>query len=94
MNLAIIKSIEKENIKFLTFPKKEILPKTQEKIIRKMDLLRALALGNLQRNKVKIIFIDNEGLKKVETTIWGCTDKEVILKQGTIIPIERIHSVM
>ena len=34
--------------------------------------------------------MDMDGLKKVETTVWGITDTSVILKQATIIPLERI----
>jgi hypothetical protein len=27
----------------------------------------------------------------VDTTVWGLTEERVILKQGVVIPIERIH---
>ena len=64
-----------------------------EKINRFVELHRALYLGNLEREKVRIVFSDNESLKRVETTIWGVTDKAVILKKYTIIPLERIVSV-
>ncbi|WP_299443236.1 hypothetical protein [uncultured Aquimarina sp.] len=90
MNVQII---EKEQIKFLTFPKEDVLNKRKDQIDRTLELQRALSLGNLERHKVKIVFVDNKGLKKVETTIWGITDKEVILKQATIIPLERIISI-
>ncbi|MHA7060130.1 hypothetical protein ACWGOQ_0023080 [Aquimarina sp. M1] len=90
---ANIQSIEKENIKFLTFPKEDVLNKRKDQIDRILELQRALSLGNLERQKVKIVFVDNKGFKKVETTIWGITDKEVILKQATIIPLERIISI-
>ncbi|WP_108805541.1 hypothetical protein [Aquimarina sp. Aq107] len=85
--------IEKEQIKFLTFPKEDVLNKRKDQIDRILELQRALSLGNLERQKVRIVFVDNKGLKKVETTIWGITDKEVILKQATIIPLERIISI-
>jgi len=88
-----IQPIEKEQIKFLTFPKEDVLNKRKDQIDRILKLQRALSLGNLERQKVKIVFVDTEGLKKVETTIWGITDKEVILKQATIIPLERIISI-
>ncbi|SEM29457.1 hypothetical protein SAMN04487910_4658 [Aquimarina amphilecti] len=88
-----VQSIEKEQIKFLTFPKEDVLNKRKDQIDRILELQRALSLGNLERQKVKIVFVDNKGLKKVETTIWGITDKEVILKQATIIPLERIISI-
>ncbi|AXT50288.1 hypothetical protein D1818_05380 [Aquimarina sp. BL5] len=88
-----VQPIEKEQIKFLTFPKEDVLNKRKDQIDRILELQRALSLGNLERHKVKIVFVDNKGLKKVETTIWGITDKEVILKQSTIIPLERIISI-
>ncbi|MDH7448321.1 hypothetical protein [Aquimarina sp. 2201CG14-23] len=88
-----VQPIEKEQIKFLTFPKEDVLNKRKDQIDRILELQRALSLGNLERQKVKIVFVDNKGLKKVETTIWGITDREVILKQSTIIPLERIISI-
>ena len=90
---ANVQLIEKEQIKFLTFPKEDVLTKKKDQINRILELQRALSLGNLERLKVKIVFVDNKGLKKVETTIWGITDKEVILKQAAIIPLERIISI-
>ncbi len=85
-----IQMVEKEQIKFLTFPKSEVLNKKIDQVNRIIDLRRALTLGNLEHLKVKIIFADDQGFKKVETTVWGITDREVILKQSTTIPLERI----
>ncbi|MFL1895648.1 hypothetical protein ACJRPK_08085 [Aquimarina sp. 2-A2] len=82
--------VEKEQIKFLKFPKEEVLKKRKDQIDRILDLQRALSLGNLEHQKVKILFMDDQGSKKVETTIWGITDKAVILKESTVIPMERI----
>lgn len=86
-------TVAKEQIKFLKFPKEEVLKKKNAIVNRFLDLQRALSLGNLEREKVKIFFMDNHGLKKVETTVWGITDKSVILKQSTIIPLKRIVSI-
>lgn len=86
-------SIEKENIRGLKFPDSEVLSSKDAIKIRQSDLDRALKLGNLEHNKIKIVFEDSEGLKQVETTVWGVTDKRVILKQGVLIPIHRIHEV-
>ncbi|CAM1344460.1 hypothetical protein [Tenacibaculum amylolyticum] len=85
-----VKTVEKEQIKFLTFPKNEILEKRKDQANRSLELQRALALGNLERQKVKITFVDDDGYKRVETTVWGVTDKSVILKQATLIPLQRI----
>ncbi|MFC5045909.1 hypothetical protein ACFSTE_20325 [Aquimarina hainanensis] len=85
-----IQTIEKEQIKFLKFPKKEVLNKRKDQIDRILELQRAMVLGNIEHQKVKIVFVDDNGIKRVETTIWGITDKEVILKGSTIIPLKRI----
>jgi len=88
-----IKNIEKEEIKFLTFPKQEVLVNKKDKYNRYLSLKRAMKLGNLEREKVRIVFADDQGSKKVETTVWGFTDRSVILKQSTILPVERIISI-
>jgi len=88
-----ITNIEKEDIKFLNFPKQEVLPNKIDKRNRCLSLRRAMRLGNLEHEKVSITFVDDQGSKKVETTVWGITDRSVILKQSTIIPLERIISI-
>jgi len=86
-------SIEKENIRGLKFPEKDVLASKDEIKIRYSNLERALKLGNLEHNKIKIVFEDADGLKQVETTVWGVTDNRIILKQGVLIPIHRIHEI-
>jgi uncharacterized protein (UPF0248 family) len=54
---------------------------------------RAMLLGNNHKHKVKIVFEDDECVKEVETTVWGFTDKRVLLKRGLVIPIHRIHEI-
>ena len=85
--------IEKEEISEFSFPKEDVLQTEEEREERQVRIKRGMRLGNNMKRKVKIIFEDIEGLKKVETTIWGFTDKNVILKKTTIIPIRRIHEV-
>lgn len=86
-------SVEKENILGLKFPDNDVLASKDEIKIRYASLERALKLGNLEHNKIKIVFEDADGVKQVETTVWGVTDKRVILKQGVLIPIHRIHEI-
>ncbi|MGB3948840.1 MAG: hypothetical protein WBM13_12710 [Bacteroidia bacterium] len=85
--------VEKESIRDLKFPENEVLTSKDAIRLREADLERALKLGNLEHNKIKIVFEDSEGVKQVETTVWGVTDKRVILKQGVLIPIHRIHEI-
>ena len=91
--LFIIKIVQKEQIKFLKFPKEDVLKKEKEKNNLILELRRAMYLGNLEREKVRITFKDDSGTKRVETTIWAVTDESVILKQSTVIPLSRILSV-
>lgn len=86
-------SIEKEKIETLKFPQEEVLIDVQLINERNAELNRALTLGNLEHTKIKIYFEDDKSRKLVETTVWGVTDKRVILKQGVVIPINRVHKI-
>ena len=83
--------IEKEAIENLHFPEIDVLEDNEAINQRNSDLDRALSLGNLEHSKIKIYFEDDQSKKVVETTIWGVTDKRVILKKGVVIPINRIY---
>lgn len=85
--------IEKEKVSELKFPEREVLVSNDDIRVRMMDLDRALKLGNLEHGKIKIVFEDTSGIKQVETTIWGVTDKRVILKHGVLIPIHCIRHI-
>lgn len=82
--------IEKEIIDFLRFPSSEVLPSAHERTKRDNELIKALLLGNNYRTKVRIFFEDDEDLKVVETTIWGVSDNDVLLKGDLVIPKRRI----
>lgn len=85
--------VAKENVSILSFPKSDVLLSENKQNERKQRVIRAMKLGNNKKFKVKIIFEDIESLKKVETTIWGVTEKNIILKQGILIPLHRIHEI-
>lgn len=85
--------VEKEDIAKLVFPKEEVLKDAEKQKELKAALDKALKLGNAYKGKVKILFEDTEGLKSVETTIWGVTDKNILLKQTIILPTRRIHEI-
>ncbi|MBA3899199.1 MAG: hypothetical protein H0X62_03160 [Bacteroidetes bacterium] len=83
--------VQKEEIANFLFPAKEVL-ETEDKISnRRLELERATTLGNAEHGKIKIIFEDRDGVKKVETTIWATTESNIVLKGGVFIPIHRIH---
>ena len=88
-----VQLIEKEQLGNLKFPDTEVLTTADEKLQLQKTLDKALALGNLDKVKVQIIFEDKEGLKRVDTTVWGITEKNILLKGDRRIPIKRIHSI-
>ncbi len=79
--------IEKELIASLSF-KQEVKIKQHPDLNRQIE--DATRLGNAFRSKVSIIFHDDTGLKRVETTIWAAGTKFICLKGGVWIPIQRI----
>ncbi len=79
--------IEKETIKDLSF-KHPLEVEQQENIHNKLE--EATRLGNGYRTKVGIIFQDDEGLKRVNTTVWAKGQKFICLKGGMWIPINHI----
>lgn len=86
--------IEKEEIASLIFPKSPVQKTIDELKVLKHSLRRAMILGNLHHSKIKIVFEDDKGPKEVRTTVWAVGDKNIVLKQGTIIPINRIVSIL
>ncbi|MFS4466403.1 hypothetical protein [Maribacter sp. 2210JD10-5] len=83
--------IEKEAISELQFTSLEVLENMDQKKLRTNQLMRALQLGNLLKNKVNIYFKDvEENLMRVNTTIWAVTNDAVVLKQGIYIPRNRV----
>ncbi|MCX7728995.1 MAG: hypothetical protein N2203_05950 [Bacteroidia bacterium] len=89
----VFEMIEKEKIADLKFPDEDVIKDEEMRKQRLRDLERATTLGNLDKIKFKIYFADDKSHKYTETTIWGLTDKRVILKQGIMIPISRIFEI-
>lgn len=79
--------VEKEQIASLSFDKKPVVK--QHPNLRK-QIEKATRLGNAYHTKVSIYFTDNEGLKRVDTTIWASGGKYICLKGGIWLPIDHI----
>lgn len=84
--------VEKEFIPKLSFSDKtEVKQQHNHNLMQKLS--DATSLGNIHHRKVFIIFEDDEGIKKVDTTIW-CTGRDYIcLKGGLWLPVSRIHDI-
>ena len=86
-----IELIQKETIvdcKFLN----DIQLNQQENLLQQIK--DATILGNSHRTKVTIIFQDDAGIKRVDTTIWASVAKFICLKGGLWIPINRIIEIL
>ena len=79
--------IEKERIPELSFKVPVVIEQNKD---LESKLMEAMKLGNLHQGKVAIIFRDDEGFKRVETTIWATGVKYICLKGGMWLPVSRI----
>lgn len=79
--------IEKELISGLSFHEEMEVDQHPE-LLNQIE--KATILGNAHHSKVSIIFQDDSGLKRVDTTIWAAGTKFICLKGGVWIPISRI----
>ncbi len=83
--------IPKEAISLLHFLKEEVLTDASEISRRNQDVKRAMTLGNLEHEKVKIHFLDAlHKLYQVETTVWAVTDEFLCLKGDLLIPMRSV----
>ena len=96
MNLQTeaITLVAKEAIENFQFPETEVLSLSEERAERRYRAEKAMKLGNYFKDKVKIVFEDVEAVKMVETTVWGVTEKNLLLKRGITIPLNRIHEII
>lgn len=86
--------IEKEEIVNLHFLSKDVLENEVQKSDRNQKLIKGSILGNIEKEKCKIIFHAQEGDSCVETTIWAVTDKYICLKGGIYLLIASIIEVI
>ncbi|MDX1348691.1 MAG: hypothetical protein R3279_00515 [Putridiphycobacter sp.] len=82
--------IEKEQIPQLKFKNAVDIEQSPELMTKLMEATR---LGNIHHGKIRIEFMDDDGLKSVETTIWATGAKYICLKGGIWLPISRIVNI-
>jgi hypothetical protein len=90
MEISEYKTVEKELVSSMSF-NNEIEIEQHEDLRHQLE--QATRLGNGYHSKVSIYFHDDEGPKRVETTIWATGSKYICLKGGVWIPINRIVEV-
>ena len=90
----LISEIRKEEIPNLVFNPGDVLNTNDKKKERQDKLEQALHIGNLDKQKAKIVFEDLSGMHFVYTTIWFVSDMHVQLKSGVLLPIASILEVI
>ena len=94
MNAAVNELlIDKAEIPQLNVARQDVLTDAWSKVRRTDALRRAMMLGNLHKQKVRISFQSTDGPRAIETTVWGVTDRHVQLKGGISLPVACIRSV-
>ena len=91
MNFQKIETKEIVNLHFLP---NDVLVNDASKTDRNTKLSNAAILGNIEKEKCKIMFHSKEGDNYVETTIWAVTDKYICLKGGICLLIASILDVI
>jgi hypothetical protein len=84
---ATAQLVEKEYIPQLTFLKSQARNQADNLL---EQIQKATQLGNSQKGKVSIFFECDQGLKRVETTIWAAGTKFICLKGAVWIPIANL----
>ena len=85
--------IDRAELEGMTFPTEDVLSTQEQKQDRKTALHKAVQMGNVAMRKVTVEFWANEGCKRLRTTVWACTPKVVVFKEGMQIPVHRIVAV-
>ncbi len=86
--------ISREIIPNLKCVNSEVLNCPDAFMQRKLSLQRAAQMSHTFYTKAKIVFVTEEGIKEVITTIWAATDNNIILKGGISIPVCCIKEVV
>ncbi len=84
---ATAQLIEKESIPELSFLHSKAKKQSVD-IVEQIN--KATQLGNSQKGKVSIFFESDQGLKRVETTVWAAGSKFICLKGAVWIPIANL----
>lgn len=92
MNIEV-EPITKEELKVCTFSKPAHRVTDFELRKRNQSLYFAMLVGNNFQGQARIIFNTIEGYREVFSTIWATTERFILLKGGSTIPLEAIAGV-
>ena len=90
----ITQIITKETVHQIKFIGEDVLNTDLEKVQRALQLDKALKLGNSYKLHVSIYFRGTNGeFLKTSATVWAVTEKYLVLKGNTLIPIHSIYDI-
>ena len=93
MQSAEITKVDKSQLSAISFGVNENYQRDHLSILR-YKLNRALALGNLYKVHTHILFYDENGNRiQTEATVWAVSEKYIMIKGGTVIPVSSIIDV-
>jgi len=88
------KMLTLEDLSQINFTETEVHTDEFRRTRRKVNLRKALKLGNIYKRKVFIYFKTLEGLlRRIEASVWAVGEDFVSLKAGRTIPIKSIDHV-
>lgn len=91
--MILTQLIEKEKLKECAFQKPTQRFTDFEIRERNRSLYLAMLMGNNFQSYARIVFNTIDGYKEVSSTIWATTERYILLKGGSVIPLEAISSV-
>jgi len=90
MIYSSISIVKNEQIESLTFPKEDVLSSIKEQVERSNNLEKVIHMANLGHATTTVLFIDDQGIKQIESSLSKVTDKELVLDCCVTIPLNRI----
>jgi hypothetical protein len=87
------KEINKTQLKQCNFIKSPLCLNENEQRHSNRDLHLNMLLSNKGKSKVRIVFNTADGYREISTSVWGKTEKLILLNEGSAIPVESVSSI-
>jgi hypothetical protein len=92
--MSAAKKVEQDDLFNVTFKNQEKMFTQERMKSRDQKLYMAMLIGNHYQGCVRIIFNTEDGETEIESRIWARTDKYIVLKGGTFIPINAVIDII
>ena len=92
--MGAVKKIDQKDLLKIVFKKEETMYINEQIKSRDQKLYMAMLMGNNYNENVRIVFNTEDGECELVTRIWARTDKYVVLKGGTFIPIGAVIDII